>query len=117
MIRLGAIIAQHSLKELVSVPMRLQDSCELVMLPYHRLHETTNLYRKNQQHVDGFVLTELAYAYLMQEWGSFPIPTYTLQISEQEFYKKLFQLACAIATWIFPECILILFLRKTTSLA
>ncbi|MED4569378.1 HTH domain-containing protein [Brevibacillus agri] len=93
MIRLGAIIAQHSLKELVSVPMRLQDSCELVMLPYHRLHETTNLYRKNQQHVDGFVLTELAYAYLMQEWGSFPIPTYTLQISEQEFYKKLFQLS------------------------
>lgn len=93
MIRLGAIIAQHSLKELASVPARIQDSCELVMLPYHRLHETPDIYRQNQQNVDGFVLTELAYSYLMQEWDSFPIPTYTLQVSEQEFYKKLFQLS------------------------
>lgn len=92
MIRLGAIIAQHSLKELVSVPARVQEHCEIVMLPYQRLHETPELYRQNEQNVDGFVLTELAYTYLMQEWGSFSIPTYTFQISEQEFYKKLFKL-------------------------
>lgn len=93
MIRLGAIIAQHSLKELTTVPARVADHCEVVMLPYHRLHETPELYRQNEQLVDGFVLTELAYFYLNDQWDSFPIPTYFFQISEQEFYKKLFQLS------------------------
>ena len=92
MIRLGAIV-QHSFKELVSLPTRVQENCEMVMLPYHLLHETPELYTKNEQNVDGFVLTELAHMYLLQEWGSFSIPTYTIQISEQEFYKKLFQLS------------------------
>lgn len=91
MIRLGAIV-QHSFKELVSLPARVEENCEMVMLPYQHLHETPELYRQNEQNVDGFVLTELAYMYLMQEWGSFSIPTYTIQLSEQEFYKKLFQL-------------------------
>ncbi|QRG66832.1 HTH domain-containing protein [Brevibacillus choshinensis] len=93
MIRLGAIIAQHSLKELTTVPTRVADHCEVVLLPYHRLHETPELYRQNEQLVDGFVLTELAYFYLNDQWGSFSVPTYTFQISEQEFYKKLFQLS------------------------
>lgn len=93
MIRLGAIIAQHSLKEVESVPARVQESCEVVMLPYHRLHETPALYKQNEHHVDGFVMTELAYLYLTEQWDSFPVPTYTFQMSEQEFYKKLFQLS------------------------
>lgn len=93
MIRLGAIIAQHSLKELATVPARVAENCEVVLLPYHRLPETVELYRTNEQLVDGFVLTELAYWYLTEQWGSFPAPTYTFQISEHEFYKKLFQLS------------------------
>ncbi|WP_260288763.1 helix-turn-helix domain-containing protein [Peribacillus aracenensis] len=93
MIRLGVIIAQHSLKELKTVPGRVQESCEIVMLPYQRLHETIDLYLQNQQHVDGFVLTELAYYYLTEKWGNFPMPTYTFQISKQEFYEKLLQIS------------------------
>ncbi|RAN86544.1 transcriptional regulator [Bacillus sp. SRB_28] len=92
MVRLGVLTAQHSLKELSMVPPRLQESCEIVMLPYQRLHETRELYQQNQQHVDGFVMAELAYMYLTEEWESFAVPTYKFQISEQEFYKQLFQI-------------------------
>lgn len=95
MVRLGVLIAQYSLKEFSTLSAHLQESCEIVMLPYQRLHETLEIYRKNQQHVDGFVLTELAYLYLTSEWENFPVPTYKFQISEQDFYKQLFQIVLA----------------------
>lgn len=93
MIRLGVLIAQHSLKEMETVPGRLLECCEIVMLPYQRLHEAQELYENNQHSVDGFVLTELAYLYLTAKWNSFPVPSCMLQITEEELFKKLFQIS------------------------
>ncbi|MFJ7183350.1 helix-turn-helix domain-containing protein [Lysinibacillus xylanilyticus] len=103
MIRLGVLIAQHSLKEIKTVPDRLRESCEIIMIPYQRLQETIDLYQQNMHDVDGFVLTELAYHYLTDQWVNFPIPTYYFQITKEEFYEKLLQISLSNRTLEFSR--------------
>lgn len=94
MIRLAVIIAHQFLPQMQAVQQSLQDRCELTILTYSQLSDTYNHYNQHYAHVDGVIITELGYLYLEERLkGTFPVPTYIYRISEEDFYKCLFQLS------------------------
>lgn len=93
MIRLAVIIAQQFLPNMQAVQQSMKDQCELTILTYSQLGDTYDLYQQHSSHVDGIIITELGYLYLEERLGSFPVPTYKYRITEEDFYKCLFQLS------------------------
>ncbi|WP_079910982.1 transcriptional regulator [Paenibacillus sp. 32352] len=94
MIRLAVIIAHQFLPRMQAVQQSLQERCELTILTYSQLSDTCEHYKRHYAHVDGIIITELGYLYLEERFhGSFAVPTYIYRISEEDFYKCLFQLS------------------------
>src|SRR5438128_2142587 len=94
MIKLGVITAPHSIKEVNQIESLIQDECELTYIPYDHLEEIIGLYERNHLFYDGIIFSgPLGFNILRIKYKDFPTPTYFLDISEGDFYKRLFAIS------------------------
>ncbi|KHL94807.1 hypothetical protein QW71_15920 [Paenibacillus sp. IHB B 3415] len=93
MLKIGFIVAEHSVKRLKQVQGQLEQVCELTLLPYRSLDEITALYLSRPMTLDAVIFGgELAYLALQKEInGPYPIRMSYLDVTERDFYKLMFQ--------------------------
>lgn len=96
MIKIGVITAQHSIAEIKQIEPFIKDDCLLTYLPYKQIDEIIDLYEQNHIFFDGILFSgNLGYNLLLQKTEEFQTPTYFLDITEGDFYKKLFSISIA----------------------
>lgn len=91
MIKIGVIIAHHSIDRIKQIEPLLQGQCELTLIPYRQINEIKELYEQHHLFYDGILFSgKLASNILKQEISELPTPTFFLEITEGDFYKHLF---------------------------
>ncbi|MGW9528991.1 hypothetical protein ACWHAM_14825 [Paenibacillus terrae] len=93
MFKIAFIVAEHSVKRLKQVQEKLEQLCELTVLPYRSLDEITTLYLSRPMTLDAIIFGgELSYLTLHKEIkGPYSLPMKYLDVTEHDFYKLMFQ--------------------------
>lgn len=93
MIKIGVITAPHSINKINQVEPYIKDQCELTFIPYRKTTEIKELYEQNCMFYDGILFSgELGYRFLQMDIPVLETPVYFLDISEGDFYKRLFEI-------------------------
>lgn len=94
MIKIGVITAPHSINEIKQVAPFIHNQCELTFIPYRKISEIKDLYEHNRLFYDGILFSgELGYKILQKDFPEMDTPVYFLDITEGDFYKRLFEIA------------------------
>ncbi|MFP5108516.1 transcriptional regulator [Neobacillus sp. C211] len=94
MINIGVITAPYSIDEIKQIETLIQDQCQLTFIPYRQISEIKELYESNHLFYDGILFSgKLGYHIAQQELGVFKTPTFYLEITEGDFYKRLFAIS------------------------
>ncbi|RNB89767.1 transcriptional regulator [Brevibacillus fluminis] len=103
MIKIGVIAANYSMQRIKEAEPFLQGQCELVPIPYYQLNEIKELYELHRPFVHGILFSGPLGYLIAQREVEFDTPTYFLDMTEGDFYKRLFTISNANKTLDFSR--------------
>lgn len=93
MIRVGVIVANDSLPELLPIKDKLKNKCDIHFLTYDNVAQVEQLYIMNVPLYDAFAMNWFPYNALKKIGTSFVKPIYCYILNDRDMYKKMFAIS------------------------